>query len=220
MKTKSPRLSVNKLAEYMNADTLRRRQIVKDAKYPKSFKDTRYADARTGIKDYIIGGYDENIIGDIIRTLKQRPDGTDFQNNDIKNSIASLGHILSTELPNFENCTLQEFDGENTLINIEGLNISVYPDIIIKRNDNGKIGGLKIHLSKTYDLGDGLIYVSTLMKYFFINCGYEENIIDDKLCVSVDVFRMKYEFSPKSYKRTIQRLSAACQEIVLWWDKV
>lgn len=204
----------------MNADPIRRRQIVKDAKNPQNFKDTRYSDARTGIKDYIISGYDETTISNTITKIKQKPQTTEFQINDAKNSIISLRHILSTELPGFQNCTIQEFTGENLLINIEGLDISIYPDLILKNNENGKVGGVKIHLSKTYGLNGGLIYVSTLMKYFLLKTGHEENSIGDNLCVSIDVFSKEYSTSPKTYKLTIKRLAAACQEIVLWWDKI
>ena len=220
MKTKSPRLSVNKLAEYAIADIIRRRQIVKDAKKPQPFIEARYSDARIGIKDYFISGYDEAIIVKAITAIKMKPQVSEYQINDVKNSITGLRYVLSAELPKFENCTISEFDEKNILLNIEGLDISVYPDLIIRNNDNGKIGGLKIHLSKTHDLSEGLFYVSTILKYFFMNTGYNEKEIDDNLCISLDVFRGKYTTSPKSYKRTMQRISALCQEVVLWWNGI
>lgn len=220
MKQKSPRISVNKLAEYMIASPLRRKQIVKDAKYPQKYIETLYSEARSGIKNYIINNYDETILLDLIDYLKSKPCDNDHQATDIKNSISSLRHILSTDLPDLSNCTISEFDGENTMINIEGLNISIYPDLIIKNNINGKIGGIKIHFPKSHELGEGLVYVSTLIKNFFINKGHDNREIDEKLCITIDVFRMKYAIAPHAYIRLMQRLKVSCQEIVLWWNSI
>ena len=220
MKTKSPRISVNKLAEYMNADVLRRRQIIRDAKYPQKFKDTRYSEARECIKEYIICQYDKSVILNEINELRGKIPETNFQKSDIKNSIDSLFKVLNTDLPDLEDCTIQLFDEVNTLINIDGLDISVYPDIILHSHTTGKIGAIKIHLSKNYDLTEGLVYASTMVKYFFLNGGHEEKDIDDALCISVDVFRMKYSTSPRAYKRTLQRITAACQEIVSIWNTI
>lgn len=44
-----PRLSVNKLAEYLEASSTRRKKIVFDAKYPEKFIVTRYKEAREAI---------------------------------------------------------------------------------------------------------------------------------------------------------------------------
>ena len=45
-----PRISVNKLAEYMEANSIRRKKIVYDAKYPQKFIVTRYKESKDTIK--------------------------------------------------------------------------------------------------------------------------------------------------------------------------
>jgi len=49
-----------------------------------------------------MSGYDEEIIGKAISSIKKKPQESEYQRNDVKNSIASLGFILSTDLPDFE----------------------------------------------------------------------------------------------------------------------
>jgi len=55
-KTKKPKVSANKLGEYMSASPSRRNEIVKNQKYPKGYVVTRYNDARRAIIDYFLNG--------------------------------------------------------------------------------------------------------------------------------------------------------------------
>jgi len=45
----SPRISVNKLAEFMTAKPARQRQILRDQKYPSDFKVVFYKEASEGM---------------------------------------------------------------------------------------------------------------------------------------------------------------------------
>src|SRR5665647_1822012 len=95
---KTPRISVNKLAEYMEANPMRRRRIVFDAKYPQKFIVIRYKDARDAIKQYLENGYGEDYILDVIRQLEEREPETPFQEQDLKLSIEVLELFLDSDI--------------------------------------------------------------------------------------------------------------------------
>jgi hypothetical protein len=48
-----PRISVNKLGEYMTATPLRRRRIIQDQKRPKDYIVPRYTEAQDAIVAYL-----------------------------------------------------------------------------------------------------------------------------------------------------------------------
>jgi hypothetical protein len=215
------RISINKLAEYMSANTLRRKQIVKDAKTPKKFIIARYSEARNAIKSYVISGFDADILTNCIISLEKKKPETPYQEDDTRNSIRALESLLSADIPDIEGCSIDLFTSDNKLVTLKGLDISVNPDLVIKDNESGRIGGMKIHISKGSQLSDdGRMYVATMLKYFHINCGVAEKEIEDKLCISMDVFGASYSTSPKAYKRTLHAIEAACEEIVSRWDSL
>lgn len=51
------KISVNKLAEYLGSDALRRRRIIEDQKEPLEFTVTRYKTAKSAMIDYLKSGY-------------------------------------------------------------------------------------------------------------------------------------------------------------------
>lgn len=217
----NPRLSVNKLAEYMTADPIRRRQIVRDAKHQEPFKTSRYASARNAIKAYISSGYNEDIINKAKKSISTRIADSDFQRDDIRNSILALEHVLYMDFPVLDEYEVKVFNDENTLIKLSGLDVSVNPDLKILNHNNEKIGAVKIHISKTNKLDEiNLEYVSTLIKYFFLMTGNKEKNIENHLCISFDIFGESFIVSPKAYKRSISRILAACEEIVARWDTI
>lgn len=221
VRDKNPRMSVNKLAEYMIADPLRRRGLVKDQKHQKPFKAARYNEARTAIKEYLGSNYNESMIEVVIENLTAKGSLEDWQKDNRDNSVLALEKILDTDLPDLEDYEVKYNDGENKLIRLSGLDISVNPDVLLTHKDTGKIGGIKVHISKIHELHDpALRYVATMVKYSFIDAGIDEKKIDNDACISIDVFGSSYDKSPKSYKQTLGRIEAACEEICMRWERI
>lgn len=223
-KTKNPRVSVNKLAEYLEANATRRKQIVSDTKYPEKFITTRYKDARENIKSYLTNGLDEDFILDAIDDFKAIKPKTDFQAQDKQLSIESLEALLEADLSILDACDLSIHDDENKLIKIMGVDISVNPDIIITKNIGGIVhkGALKIHLSKNNTLSEESQLIVSVMVYkyvsdFIIKLGESANT---KICYSLDVFNVSIKCCPSSYKLRMKRIEAACEEIAMWWGKL
>ena len=82
-----PQISLNKLAEYLDANPTRRKRIVKDAKDPQPFIVTRYNEARNGIIEYINSGCDVQKIEDVISSLKDKIQNLNFKNRILRSQL-------------------------------------------------------------------------------------------------------------------------------------
>lgn len=218
---KNPRISVNKLAEYLSSNPTRRKKIIYDAKYPSNFIVTRYADARDFIKSYLQSGQDEDLVMSAIEDLEKRKPKTDFQEQDIALSIESLSLLLETDTSVLEGCEVSSFEGKNELVNIAGVDISVNPDLIIIKKVNGvpNVGAIKLHLSKSNFLSIESQKVVAVMLHDYTNKYLvgEGEVAKIKLSMSIDVFQQTIECSPSGFKLRMKNIEAACEEIALWW---
>lgn len=221
---KLPRISANKLAEYLTANAIRRKKIVYDAKYPSAFITTRYKDARDIIKGLIAKDHTISDISNFIADLKAKATSTDFQENDRTLSIAALEHLLSTDLTIFDDCDLRINENYDDTVTLQGVEISVFPDLFLTKTVSGKkhSGAVKIHISKENALSEeGQNIVGVLLYMYAESFLSAKGLIPNtKLCFSLDVFNEKLHCCPVSYKARLNRIEAACEEIALWWDKL
>lgn len=220
----TPRISVNKLGEYVqNTNALRRHQIVSDSKQPVTFITSKYTEAREFAKNYIINGYDDGAIEKGIALVRKKPIANPNQETDAKNNILALELLQAADLPDLSDFKLLPFQGQNVKTNINGVEVSVYPDIIIEGDLKGKkiYGGIKLHLSKSYTLfEEGRKTVATVLKDFIQkNIAIDNEVIHSK-CFSIDVFGQTCSSAPSSFKQRMKQVEYACSEIAMWWDKI
>lgn len=222
---KTPKMTVNKLAEYLISKPYRQRGILTQLKYPddNKFGPTAHTDSREAIKNYLINEFDRSIIEKCIQTLTSKK-GSDHQKKVDKSSIETLKTLLESENLEVDAFSYNEYAGDNPKMNIEGVEISVYPDVIVsstKRNKN-YIGALKIHLSRTFPLTDeGGKYVGTILNKFS-----EDNLVTESLLtrpdhnISFEVFSDNFIECPTSFKKRSENISAGCMTISAIWNSI
>lgn len=217
---KTANISINKLGEYMEAGSSKRKSIVQDAKYPQKYKSARYTRAREIIRSYIISGYDRTVIQYGIDELKNSNPKTDWIKDDVNNSILALENAAEMQMPDFTGYAMKEaIKGEKLVLS--DVSIKINPDLLLFNRKTSKHAMVKIHIIKGATLNEeSLKYISTILMYHQLNKGVAETDIDHTCCVSLDIFKQSYECSTKSYKRRIAAVEAACEEINLWWDKL
>lgn len=217
-----PRISANKLAEYLTANAVRRKQIVKDAKYPSAFKAARYKDARDVIRGFVNGDYTKKDIDKFIKVFEKKPTTSDYQENDKTNSIFALQQLKKLDISALSGLTLEANDNYEDVLTIEGVEISVYPDMFVSQNKSGKniTGALKVHITKDNALNEESQSIVGVLLYLysekFLSSGTD--VASTKLCFSVDVFKERLQQCPSAYKNRVARIEAACEEIALRWD--
>jgi hypothetical protein len=220
----TPKISLNKLGEYLQANAARRRKIVFNAKNPKGFIVVRYRDAKIAIKKYFISKFDANIIIKSINDHELKDIENNFQEQDKNLSIELLEMVLDTIPPDLSEYTITSYNGDNPKLSISDVDVSVYPDLIIRGTHKGKhvVGAIKLQTSKTNSLGEeGGMTVTTLLREFVENnVAKKDEKVELFLCISYDIFAQFSCNAPKAYKRRMKHIESACEEIALWWEKV
>lgn len=215
-----PYVSVNKLAEYMVANPTRRRQIIKTLKADKDYAKVWYSEVRNILSKYFGSSYDNKVLDTAIAKIEKKKGTTAWDDADNPNSVLALGCLKDAELPDLSDYTISTDVDKVESVTLAGVKVIIKPDIYLLNNYSNKVGGIKIHIAKTE--GNrlnvvGMQYVATMIRYGFITVGYKEAEIDSNGCISIDVFEKNFGVAPKAYKRNLDALTAACEEIAARW---
>ncbi|WP_416401823.1 hypothetical protein [Alicycliphilus denitrificans] len=212
-----PKISLNKLGEYMDASPARRRRIIEDQINPKDFVAARYTDAREKITDYISGNIEEKQLIDAADSLRNQSYESSFIAQDKNLSADAIDDFLevSDQLPSGYKLEKVPANNKSTL-ELSGVSVSIRPDIYLKDDNDKVVGGIKLHFPKSNPLSTvSGEFVATALKAFLQNDS--PNVVDPKLCVVVDVPSAAVFSAPKAGKKRMTDLEAACEEISDRW---
>jgi hypothetical protein len=219
-----PRISVNKLAEFIDAKSARQRQILRDQKFPSEFKGMYYREAAETIAICISSNLENIAI--IERTIA----GLEQQNPD---KIGSQRRVQANidALETFE-AMLDEVDlkgakpllGEHAppKLTIQNVGVSIRPEIILK--GAGKSGNplvaLKLHFPRTFPLGDSAGYVSALLQEYAKTYLAGDGEAHGPYCPVIDVGSKKVCPGVKSVIARMRDIEAACRNIAALWPTI
>jgi len=222
-----PFITVTKLAEYMEASAMRRREIVKIFRDDKDFIRNYYQSVRIAIPKFFKNNYNEAILDDAINVLTKEinlsTDMTNWETTDKLNSVLALKVFKNSELPQLDDYKIVTTLPKLTTIELGGVEISIKPDLYLENKHSKKVGALKIHIAKTETSQlslECMQYGATIIKYGFITQGIDPKEVDNNGCILLDVFRKNFGVSPAAYKRRIGALTASCEEIALRWNSL
>lgn len=218
----SPKISLNKLGEYLTASPARRRRIVYDQKDPKPFITTRYTDAREVIVDFLASGMiDDTKLITRAKNLRLDSSGTEFACQDriasadaIENFLEVVDHIELEDLQ-----VVPVGNSTSAGMEIEGVYVSVRPDVLFKNAiTKDVVGALKLHFPRTTPLNENSAkYVSTALRVYLTD-ELKSLTAEPKKCYVVDVSTQTVTCAPKSFKKNMSDIAAACEEIRARWE--
>ena len=220
----NPRISINKLGEYLTAKPARRKSIIKDQKYPPEvFITGKYNDAFESIVNFFtLGALQPEVLHRAISRLSVNPTANAPQAADLKNNILALQHLIKTAgtLP-FTGLTFRAAKQQGALLTIGKVVVSVRPELEIiapQRGGGTKYGLLKLYLGKTHPLNEesASLIATTVHQFAEKHFGTPENV-DLKRCYVLDVFQGKLFTAPQSYTKRRSDIAAACEEIAARW---
>lgn len=221
---KNPRISLNKLGEYLGATPARRKQILVEQKKPRTFQVYWYQEASNAIRNALVSGIEvEGTLLERANTLREfgASDHEITRNNTNAEAIEAFVDMindLSMDDYDFEiyKDTLKEFS-------FGGVAISIKPDMILKpagQAKNHKTGSLKLHFSKnstfSSDIGQS---ISSVIYHYMTQIQNIDNH-SHKYTMLVDIFNKKIHYAKVHYKKTLKEIEAACEEIRLRWDSI
>ena len=217
-----PYISINKLAEYMSADAIRRRQIITSLKKDSDFTKVYYSEVKNMIVPFFKSDFDLAILEDAIKKIRKKVAITDWDASDNANSIEALECMLDTDWPDLGDYKIITSALALKSVKLANVDVTIKPEIYLKHK-SGKVGAVKIHIAKTPAnrlADDNRIYAATLLKYAYVEYGVNEKLIDHDVCFSFDIFQKQYSVGAASFKRRISALEASCEEIALRWGSI
>lgn len=219
----NPRISVNKLGEYMTASASRRRTIVKDQKHPPSFKAARYRVARDTMVAQLASDPDgTDLVESAVQKLIEFRPETDFQNQERENGILALEAFADIDFPQLVGRKLRGAQNDRVPpLSIGGVEVSVRPEALVIE-EGRPVGCVKLHVVKARKLDDAAgAYVATVLRRWLAETlGVDAATLDRRNFILVDVFRHGTFEAPKAMKQRNRSLEAACEEIALRWPSV
>ncbi len=218
-----PRISINKLAEYLTAAPARRRAIVKEQKYPATFRTVWYDAACTAIVQFLCAEEpdEEKLVSEIERLYTKTP-----ANESEETKLRTNAEALEAFLEGHDHLSVEGFKGipgVNTpaKLVIAEVELSVRPDVMLNGSVRGKTvgGAIKLYFSKETKLTDkSAPYISALVHKFVLDKTKTDP--SRRHCQVFDVFGKTVEEAPASTKTRMRDVEAACEEIRLLWTVV
>ena len=222
----SPRISANKLGEYMIASVARRRTIIRDQKHPPTIKVARYQQAKEAAEQYFLsGGKDSKAVEAAIVRLRAKTVGSDWALEDAQSTAQALDMLLSMRDQLFaEGMTYVRAPAQPARLVIAGVGISVQPHMLLLDEKRGKMGAVRLHYTKTTESalnGEGGDYVATLLHQWANKHGMRPGFVAaPQLSRCIDVFRKAVVKGPSAQSRRMDHITAACEEIAARWSTI
>jgi hypothetical protein len=228
-----PRISANKLAEYVIADPSRQKAIIRDAKFAKTVIIVPYSKTRAFIPRAFAP--DSLDIDKLVRRAEEierenEADGiSDWHHGDNTRSALALKKIaaLAPEL-SWKNARI--LHGRLGGIEIAGVKISVQPELVFtfEHRNISKVGAIILNTAKSdeksldrnngaYRVGD---YLASLLFQMLLSKGPRIAAPLNSKCFALDVFREKVYTAPANYRTLNKNLEAACEVIASRWSAI
>lgn len=222
---KTPRLSDNKLADYMAASEQARRGILRSCKYQPRAAVIQHQDARKMIADSIVNGkFDPAALEKKIAMYEGKITDTEFEadvkqhNIDYMKSALEMG-ADGIKGQDFARCKTQH------KLDFNGTEISFFPDVLVARTNqrnNRKIGAINFRYSRSAKLSVKVAeWQSALIFGVLRDHPFEEESTPElALCQTYDGFNGKLYAAPSKSIYMYNEMQAACAAIAQQWPKI
>lgn len=219
----TPRISVNKLSEYLVVGAGRRNRILHDAKFPPDYIRPVYRTAGEAIATFITGGMtDIGAIERAMEALGNETPNTVWDQRRINSNIDAL-ETFGNMIDAIDLRGAQAELGPNRADHLarNGVSISVRPEVILRSTRRGQtvIGALKLHFPKANPLGARASgFVSAAMVAHLQ--ATQADTVDPALCSVIDVSSAAFFQGPAATRQRLREVDEGCVEIASRWPSI
>lgn len=221
-----PRISVNKLAEFIGARPGRQRQILRDQKYPGDFKGMYYKEATEAVAT-CLGSNLENteVLDRAIRLLEQRTSDKIGTQRRISANIDALESFkLMLDDIDFRGASPSLGPNSAPQLTIRNVIVSIRPEIMLSGKEKSGaplVGALKLHFPTTFALEETTAgYVSALTQEWCKANRSTNGQTYGPYCPVIDVGSRRMYPGVKATARRLQEVEAACRNITDLWPGI
>lgn len=224
--SKAPRISVNKLCEFMTAKAARQRQILRDQKYPTDFKGVYYKEATEAIAASVASNLESlKPVENAIKVLGQlTPDKIGTQRRIAANMDALESFQLMLDAVDLKGANTRLGDQSPPRLTIYGVEISVRPEVVltaIGKSNAPLVGALKLHFPRTFSLTeDSAGYVSAILQEWCKHHLADEGAVNGSMCPVIDVGSHTVYPGVKATTARMKDVEAICQNIAALWPTI
>ncbi len=225
-KDKAPRISVNKLGEYMTVKAGRQNRILHDAKYPQDYITPYYREATDAIAKCIADGMQDLMpLDNAIKLLGQKTANCVQEGRRVEGNIDAIENFINM----VDRIELK--GGEPKLgahqaphITCNGVSVSVRPEITLhakKRSGVPLVGGIKLHFPKTFPLNeDAAQYISTALQFYCNDHLIEDGASSYEHCFVLDIGTGQVFDGVKAIVARRRDIEQTCRQIASLWPTV
>ncbi|NET01429.1 MAG: hypothetical protein F6K61_12825 [Sphaerospermopsis sp. SIO1G1] len=216
----TPRISVNKLSEYVTALPGRRKTIIKQQKRPSSFIVPYYKDAENILIDYLSNhNSSEEWLNNQVQELLDKEVSSTWAETRRNICIDALESFMEfAEYPDVPGLVYTPGKPDPAKLHVCGVNISLRPEIYLTNQQNEIKGCIKLVFAKSHSVSKQETTYTGVSLQRWMNEQYQ--VSDHKLCFVLDIFGKQFYTAPKNYKQRMLDIEAACEEIARAWDQV
>lgn len=220
-----PRISVNKMAQYVTSKAARQNQILRNAKFPPEYITTYYREAGEAIAKFLAGDMQESsILDNAVSLLSQKVAANVYETRRIAGNIDSI-ETFTNLLDDIE------FGGASAKLGAQsaphlisnGVEISVRPEVTLhsKSKTTELVGGIKLHFPKTEPLDEEQAsYVSAMTHSFCQNHLWKHGQPFGGHCMVIDLASATVYPGVKSVKQRMKDVANACTQIAAMWPGI
>jgi len=219
----TPRISVNKLAEYLATNKASRRErILRESKFPPTYQVIRYEPAREIVQRFLSGAIpNTQSLQVAIGEYEAAEVAGDFDERMKKSNLEAMGYFLAlAPTLDFGDATLTIGAHTAPKMTLADVAISVRPDLLVSTSKKGakQSGAIKLNISKGGPhTKDSAEYAGALLRTYLAG---SDDACDYRCCYTLDVFSKKLVESPKAITNRLKDAEAACAEIARQWDSI
>lgn len=220
---RSPRMSVNALAQYLSASATQRETILRNQKYPPDYRTIWYKEATAAVVRYLLDSErDEEIL---VRTIDRlyATGSTEHEQKRLKSNAEALeGFLRGHDDIVFDSLSIER-GPKSAMISIEGVSVSVRPEVSLKGSYRGNRvqGGIRLYFSKSQPLTDDSAGAIGALVYRSIDESVSRSVsVSRRHCQVIDVYAGEVFPAPTAIVRRMRDLEAACREIALRWPTI
>lgn len=220
-----PRISINKLGEYLVAPAGRRRRIIYDQKRPPVVQVSLYTEAHRAIVNCLYNSDDGALLDQALESLYHVSPANDFEA--LKKSLCIDALEAFADMLDdldFDGTAMTIGESDPPKLQIGGVEVSVRPDLILSgkdRNGSSRVGLIKLYINKGFPLDETSgQYVAVGLQAFADQHLTDLGGSDHRMIYVLDILGGRVFKAPKSNTRRLNDIEAACQEIAANWPRL
>ena len=224
--SRTPRISVNKLGEYLVSRAGRQNRILRDQKFPQDFVVAYYREAQEAISLFMAGNMEDiGVLERKISSLDQKPASNIYETRKLSSNIEAIESFMNLlDDIDFQGAKPRLGKQNAPKLLIRNVDVSVRPEVILCGTGKSKanlVGGVKLHFPRTFSLTkDAAGYVSAATQMYCEYCLADEGTSYGQFCTVIDVGAGIVWPGVRAVKQRRRDIEDGCAQIAALWPSI